>query len=106
MPWAQRGQHRYYFRKRQVNGRVVRRFLGRGPEAHLAAALDARRQREREAARAARRDERQRWVDAKTPLDQLIEVSALLLRAALLGSGYHQHAGGHWRKRKYVATTR
>jgi hypothetical protein len=41
MPWATRGRHRYYFRRRTVKGREVRRFFGRGPEAHLAAALDA-----------------------------------------------------------------
>jgi hypothetical protein len=47
MPWAQRGQHRYFFRKQKVRGRVVRRSLGRGPEAQLAAALAAQRQRAR-----------------------------------------------------------
>ena len=99
MPWAQRGQHRYFFRKRKVRGRVVRRSLGRGPEAQLAAALAAQRQREREAEWARRRRERGRW-DAKTEtVQRLIEVSDLLVHAALLAAGFHQHERGAWRRK-------
>ena len=99
MPWAQRGQHRYFFRKRKVRGRVVRRSLGRGPEAQLAAALAAQRQHEREAEWARRRQERGRW-DAKTEtVQRLIEVSDLLVRAALLAAGFHQHERGAWRRK-------
>ena len=99
MPWAQRGQHRYFFRKRKVGGRVVRRSYGRGPEAQLAAALAAQRQREREAEWARRRRERGRW-DAKTEtVQRLIEVSDLLVRAALLAAGFHQHERGAWRRK-------
>ena len=99
MPWAQRGQHRYFFRKQKVRGRVVRRSLGRGPEAQLAAALDAQKQREREAEWDRRRRERGRW-DAKTEtVQRLIEVSDLLVRAALLAAGFHQHERGAWRRK-------
>jgi len=99
MPWAQRGPHRYFFRKRKVRGRVVRRSLGRGPEAQLAAALAAQRQREREAQWAQRRQERGRW-DAKTEtVQRLIEVSDLLVHAALLAAGFHQHERGAWRRK-------
>ena len=99
MPWTRRGRHRYFFRKRRVGGRVVRRSLGRGPEAQLAAALDAQKQREREAEWARRRRERGRW-DAKTEtVQRLIEVSDLLVRAALLAAGFHQHERGAWRRK-------
>ena len=105
MPWAQRGPHRYFFRKRKVRGRVVRRSLGRGPEAQLAAALAAQRQREREAEWARRRKERCRW-DAKTEtVQRLIEVSDLLVRAALLAAGFHQHQQGAWRRRMHGRPT-
>ena len=98
MPWAQRGPHRYFFRKQKVRGRVVRRSLGRGPEAQLAADLDAQKQREREAEWDRRRRERGRW-DAKTEtVQRLIEVSDLLVCAALLAAGFHQHQRGEWRR--------
>jgi hypothetical protein len=101
MPWAQRGPHRYFFRKQKVRGRVIRRSLGRGPEAQLAAALDAQKQREREAQWARRRQERGRW-DAKTEtVQRLIEVSDLLVRAALVAAGFRQHQRGAWRRRKH-----
>jgi hypothetical protein len=99
MPWAQRGPHRYFFSKRVVRGRVVRRSLGRRTEAQLAAALATQRQREREAEWARRRQERGRWNAKTETVQRLIEVSDLLMRAALLAAGYHQHEHGDWRKR-------
>ena len=100
MPWVRRGRHRYYVRRRRVNGSVVRQPYGRGPEAQLAA-LAAQRQREREAQWARRRQERGRW-DAKTEtVQRLIAVSDLLVRAALLAAGFHQHQQGAWRRRMH-----
>ena len=99
MPWAQRGPHRYFFRKRKVGGRVVRRSYGRGPEALLAAALDARRRRERETRWAARHREWCRWQTGAAPLQRLIEVSDLLVRAALVAAGFRQHQRGAWRRK-------
>jgi hypothetical protein len=101
MPWAQRGPHRYFFRKRKVRGRVVRRSLGRGPEAQLAAALAAQRQREREAQWARRRQDRERWEAEAGVLQRLIEVSDLLVETALLAAGFHQHERGAWRRRMH-----
>ena len=100
MPWAQRGPHRYFFRKRKVGGRVVRRSYGRGPEAQLAATLDAKRQREREALWAVRRLERQHWIAATQPLNELIKLCELFVWAALLAAGFHQHESS-WRKRRH-----
>ena len=98
MPWVRRGRHRYYVRRRKVRGTFVRQPYGRGPEAQLAAALAAQRQREREAEWARRRRERGRW-DAKTEtVQRLIEVSDLLVRAALVAAGFRQHQRGEWRR--------
>ena len=101
MPWTRRGRHRYFFRKRRVGGRVVRRSLGRGPEAQLAAALAAQRQRERELEWARRRQDRERWDADTAALQRLIEVSDLLVNAALLAAGFHQHERGAWRRRMH-----
>ena len=100
MPWVRRGRHRYYVRRRKVRGAFVRQPYGRGPEAQLAA-LAAQRQREREAEWARRRRERGRWEADTRALQRLIAVSDLLVRAALLAAGYHQHQQGDWRRRRH-----
>jgi hypothetical protein len=41
MPWEQRGNQRYYYRKEKIEGRVVRTYFGRGEAAERAAAEDA-----------------------------------------------------------------
>ena len=101
MPWVRRGRHRYYVRRRKVRGTFVRQPFGRGPEAQLAAALAAQRQREREAEWARRRQERGRWEADTRVLQRLIAVSDLLVRAALLAAGFHQHQQGAWRRRMH-----
>ena len=99
MPWVRRGRHRYYVRRRKVRGAFVRQPYGRGPEAQLAAALAAQRQREREAEWARRRRERGRWETDTRTLLRLIEVSDLLVRAALVAAGFRQHQRGEWRRK-------
>src|SRR5262249_25687550 len=99
MPWVRRGRHRYYVRRRKVRGAFVRQPFGRGPEAQLAAALAAQNQREREMRWAAQHREWCRWQTGAAPLQRLIEVSDLLVRAALLAAGFHQHERGAWRRK-------
>ena len=41
MAWEIRTGRRVYYRSRRVGRRVVRDYFGGGPEAHLAAGLDA-----------------------------------------------------------------
>src|SRR5262245_54787355 len=52
--WQRRGNKLYYYRTQRVGRRVVRAYFGSGPEAVLAAALDAARRAERAARAAAR----------------------------------------------------
>ena len=90
----------YYYRVRKVNGRVVREYVGRGPLAELIAEADADRRREREARRAASREEKAELEALDAPLNELNEVADLLARAALMAAGFHQHKRGEWRKRR------
>jgi hypothetical protein len=99
MSWEVRGRCRYYTRSRKVNGRIIREYVGKGPEAELAAALDAERRRQRQALREERNAERRRWEAVSGALRPLTQVSQLLFRAALLAAGFHQHERGAWRKR-------
>ena len=90
----------YYYRARKVRGRVVREYVGKGPVADLAAALDADRRHEREAERAARPERRAELEALDAPLTALNDLADLLARAALVAAGYHQHKRGEWRKRR------
>ena len=98
MGWDKGG--RYYTRSRRANGRVVREYVGGGTLGQLASQLDAIEREEREAERAAARAERKEINALDTPLDELDELAELLVNAALLAAGYHQHNRGNWRKRR------
>ena len=65
----------------------------------MAAALDDRRRQERDARRQAAQAERHRWDFAAAVLGELITTTDLLVDAALLADGYHQHERV-WRKRR------
>lgn len=91
----------YYYRCRRVGGRRTWDYLGKGPEARLAAALVAERQRRGQLERQLRLEAQQSWAAASQPLLELISLTELLVRATLLASGYHQHCRGEWRRRRH-----
>ena len=95
MGWEQRGAHWYYIRKYRVNGRTVRRSLGRGPAAMQAAAIDAERRAQKAQARALQRELEALDTDVLT----FFKLIDRLLQAHLLLAGYHQHHRSEWRKR-------
>jgi hypothetical protein len=95
MGWEQRGAHSYYIRRFSIQGRKVRRSLGRGPAAIQAAAIDAERRAAKEQARALRRELEALDNDVLT----FIKLVDRLLQAYLLLAGYHQHHRSEWRKR-------
>ena len=93
MAWEQRGNRRYYYRKRRAGRRVVSEYVGSGELAETAAALHAL---ERESRRARRR----RWAaicafDAQ--VDQACDLIQALAHGALLATSHRLHKG-QWRK--------
>lgn len=100
MPWAARGDRKYYYRsKRLPDGRVGKVYCGSGGRGEEAAKEDA-------AARAlvdADRAEASRSEAAIEPLatlaKELDEGLAVLATATFLAGGLHQHKG-QWRKRR------
>jgi hypothetical protein len=100
MPWLQRGRNRAFYQSLRINGQVVHRYLGSGPEAEQAAvAIEERRQR-RAAARAALATERQRHAEALTSFEQFWRLVDVLMHASLNERGYFQHNRGQWRRRR------
>src|SRR5262245_35854363 len=102
MSWDRRHQREYYSRSYRVDGRIVREYVGGGAAGEQAAAEDARRRAQRQAAAAAQRAEQDRWDEATRTLRDLCDLSDLLVRAALLAAGFHQHARGAWRRKRHV----
>ena len=102
MGWEVRGRCRFYTRSRKLAGRVVREYVGTGAVAELAAAADALRRADRQAAADALRAEQVRWAEAAAPLKELSCAADLLTRATLLAAGYHQHSRSSWRRKRHV----
>jgi hypothetical protein len=100
-PWERRERGGlYYTRSRKEGGRVIREYVGGGIVGELAAQMDAL-VRERREEQAARWKEDQEELDAlEAHVEEISEASDLLVRAALLASGYRQHNRGEWRKRR------
>ena len=97
MAWEQRGNRRYYYRKRRQGGRVSSEYVGAGELAGAAAALDTL---EREVRRAERQRRAQlRALDAH--IGQVSDLIRALTDAVLLINDYHTHKG-QWRKKRYA----
>jgi hypothetical protein len=97
MAWEQRGSRRYYYRVSRSNGRVIKEYIGPGPDAVAAANEDAQR-------RAAREEDSNRanaLEDELRPLEELLDrigdsVNAIV-SDVLTTNGFLQHRGS-WRK--------
>lgn len=101
MAWERRERGGlYYTRSRREGGRVLREYVGTGPGAEKAAALDDLERRRREEEAAVERSERARLDALDEPVEELFEAVEVLTSAALLTAGYHKHERGEWRKRR------
>jgi len=93
-------QHdRYYARSIRRGRRVITDYIGLGPYAEDAFRAD-------EAAREARlawRSERLRLEMLEERVMTFAAALDVLVRAALIARGYHQHDRGQWRKKRHVA---
>lgn len=97
MSWETRGNQRYYYRRRKVNGQMVTEYLGNDWLAEIAAKQDEidRQQRQLAAAewQALVEDERQ-TVDRLAEVDDMVRT---LTAGVMLANGYHTHRR-QWRK--------
>lgn len=94
MAWETRGNGRYYYRKRWMNGTCQSEYIGAG----LIAELMAERDRiERELAA-----QQKALIDAINEPDELLQLAGdwldVLTKGVLLAAGYHQHKR-QWRQR-------
>lgn len=102
-PWERRERGgRYYTRSRKVDGRVLREYAGPegSPLAEFAAQMDEEDRQRREEEARAWREEKERLEALEAPIEELCEAAEILIHAALVAAGYHQHKRGEWRKRR------
>jgi hypothetical protein len=78
--WDARGNKRYFYRHVRIAGRPVRRYVGAGPAAELAAAVDELRRLERAIEARERQAEEARLREAEAPLLALCEGVELPVR--------------------------
>jgi len=93
MAWEQRGNRRYYYRKRRAGRRVVSEYVGSGELAEAAAAL-------RVLKRESRLARRRRWAAIRAfdaPVDRACDLVQALASGLLLVTGHRLHKG-QWRK--------
>ena len=103
MSWERRGDGLYYYQSERENGRVRKRYVGRGEVAELIAHADETLRRER-ARRLERERERERGdLEGARHLagmaDEVLEAADVLARAELVAAGYRRHKG-EWRLRR------
>ena len=88
MAWERRGDGRcYFYRPRRVGGRVVRDYLGSGPQAQLAADLIVEVRDRRAALVQALREEQEHWGSLGVMMDRLDRACEVMERATLLVEG-------------------
>lgn len=101
MAWETRGIRRYLYKSVRTDGKVIRRYLGKGVEAEdLAEQIEQAR-----AARTARREadlaDRLRVEETVAIAKQAWKITELVISASLLAYGYHTHKGD-WRRRRHA----
>ena len=89
----------YYYESVRVDGRVRKRYLGRGDAGHQAADALQRRRQARTEASTLLQAEHNGTHEADLLAHMLREWAATLLSVELIAAGYHKHRG-EWRKKR------
>jgi hypothetical protein len=99
MGWERRRKGRYFYLSVRTPDGPRKVYLGGGPLGEMNARLEARRRRERAAARAEWIGRRLELEAADRLLDRTAGLLRLLIAARLLLGGYHR-GHRHWRRRR------
>jgi hypothetical protein len=97
--WERRGDDFYYYQSEREDGKVHKKYIGRGELAQIIAHSAETRRKVREERKAKERAELERIRDLQAAGDELYEAAEILARAELVAAGYHRHKG-EWRMRR------
>jgi hypothetical protein len=89
----------YFYRTARINGQPRKLYVGTGQAAETYAHLEAERRHRQQAERYALEAELMKVSGADRALEDLLAVTALLVRATLLTLGLHEHRS-EWRRRR------
>lgn len=99
MGWERRGAHKYFYSSAWVDGKVVKKYVGRGKKAAHAEQELLEREAERQYINAGG----QRWAiemaEVDKPIKKMRELAKQIMEADLLANNFYR-AGRVWRKRK------
>jgi hypothetical protein len=100
MSWDKKARGgRYYYRCKRVDGRPIKVYVGKGPEAEQAARSDTLLNHQKEVVRQAYRDEVIQLAIADQALKDFGTFMTLLSQSFMLIAGHHSHHG-EWRRRR------
>ena len=97
--WQQRGAKRYLTQSRKHQGRVIREYLGTGPNAEALYHAEVMERQQRHAAREAWRQTLADLTAVDVQVQRWWEQQGLLLQALLYTEGFYRHDRSPWRKR-------
>jgi hypothetical protein len=99
MAWERRGDDFYYYQSEREDGKVRKKYIGRGELAQIIAHADETVRR----VKAQRRDkDAEALADMQglaSAADEILEAAEILARAEIVAAGYHRHKG-EWRRRR------
>jgi hypothetical protein len=99
MGWESRQRGgRYYYRSIRDGDRTRKIYIGTGGNAHALARAQAEKQQQRQAERAAVVAEEAITAGAEAALEELLQLTDLLFRTAMMLAGF-QCRRGEWRRR-------
>lgn len=101
MAWEERGNNKYYYRKKKIDGRVISEYVGKGARAQQIALLDLKIRQDRKEESINIRQQKEKFYLFN---NQVIQMSLLVDRMVggfLIIAGFHQYKG-QWRRRRDV----
>lgn len=99
MGWEQRGNNRYYYRKRRIGRRVVSEYVGTGAAASLAEQRNRLARSRRDSRRQVAKDKRAEMDASEGELVALDKLISDLVSSILLTDGFHTHKR-EWRRKR------
>jgi hypothetical protein len=94
------GLYYYSSRRDPDSGKVKKVYLGRGPQAEIAARALARRREQREKEREAVRKTAGELQAVDALMGRVSEATTALLEAVLLATGFHRQNYSAWRRKR------
>jgi hypothetical protein len=99
MAWERRGHGLYYYQSEHGNGRVRKRYMGRGEVAEIVAHANETIRHRREAKAEREREDLELARTLASSGEQMDEAAEILAKAEMVAAGYHNHKG-EWRRRR------